>query len=113
MLKSAPIEVIVASNGEDAVDLFKAHRPDIVLMDMMMPQKDGIEATGDIRALEASRNWPRCPVVALTANALQSHKEQCLAAGMDDFLSKPIKKQELLDAVTKWVDVDPVQMTGT
>ncbi|WP_293576448.1 response regulator [Phaeobacter sp.] len=113
MLKAAPIEVIVATNGVEAVDEYKAHRPDIVLMDMMMPLKDGIEATFDIRAFEEEAGWSRCPVVALTANALQSHRDQCLSAGMDDFLSKPINKQALLDAVSKWVDHDQMKMTGT
>ncbi|APG49102.1 response regulator [Phaeobacter porticola] len=113
MLKAAPIEVLIAANGEEAVSLFQEHHPDIVLMDMMMPVKDGIDATVEIRQLEQDMGRVRCPIVALTANALQSHREECLAAGMDDFLSKPINKRALLDAVSKWVDCGPLLKTGT
>ncbi|MFS4583555.1 response regulator [Phaeobacter sp. C3_T13_0] len=113
MLKAAPIEVLIAANGEEAVAMFQEHHPDIVLMDMMMPVKDGIDATVEIRQLEQKLGAGRCPVVALTANALQSHREECLAAGMDDFLSKPINKKALLGAVGKWVDCGPQAKTGT
>ncbi|WP_282052693.1 response regulator [Phaeobacter inhibens] len=113
MLKAAPIEVLIAANGEEAVTMFQEHHPDIVLMDMMMPVKDGIDATAEIRQLEKDNGLGRCPVVALTANALQSHREECLAAGMDDFLSKPINKKALLGAVGKWVDCGPLLKTGT
>ncbi|MFV1528214.1 MULTISPECIES: response regulator [unclassified Phaeobacter] len=113
MLKAAPIEVLIAANGEEAVTMFAEHQPDIVLMDMMMPVKDGIDATAEIRQLEREQGMRRCPVVALTANALQSHREECLAAGMDDFLSKPINKKALLGAVSKWVECGPLLKTGT
>jgi PAS domain S-box-containing protein len=84
--------VQVANNGQEALDLLAQHSFDLVLMDMMMPVMDGLEATQRLRANEQGK---RMPVVAMTANAMQSDRERCLAAGMDDFISKPIEFAEL------------------
>jgi hypothetical protein len=86
--------VEVAENGRQAVDLMSAHEYDVVLMDVQMPVLDGIAATREIRNL-ALPVQPR--IVALTANAYSRDRELCLAAGMDDFLSKPFRLQELRD----------------
>ncbi|MES2584711.1 MAG: response regulator [Pseudomonadota bacterium] len=84
--------VEVADNGQIALDLFAQQAFDIILMDMMMPVMDGLEATRRIRALETDR---RTPIIAMTANAMESDRERCLEAGMDEYLSKPVKAQEL------------------
>jgi PAS domain S-box-containing protein len=84
--------VEVASNGQMALDMFASHAFDVILMDMMMPVMDGLEATRRIRARETSRHTP---IIAMTANAMESDRERCLEAGMDEYLSKPIKAQEL------------------
>jgi CheY-like chemotaxis protein len=86
--------VTVAENGELAVDWVSRHTFDVVLMDMMMPVMDGLEATRRIRAMETGAS--KVPIVAMTANAMESDRERCLEAGMDDYISKPIKAQELM-----------------
>ena len=86
--------VTVAENGQVALDWVSKHTFDVILMDMMMPVMDGLEATRRIRAKETAGS--RIPIVAMTANAMESDRERCLEAGMDDYISKPIKAQELL-----------------
>jgi signal transduction histidine kinase/CheY-like chemotaxis protein len=88
--------VSLAVNGQEAVArLGRGEHYDIVLMDMQMPVMGGIEATGLIRAREAGQGLARVPIVAMTANAMQSDRQACLEAGMDDYLSKPINQVEL------------------
>ncbi|MEC9311304.1 MAG: response regulator, partial [Pseudomonadota bacterium] len=82
-------------NGRKAVDLCREQMPDFVLMDMSMPELDGVEATREIRALDG----PQPVIVALTANAFDSHRTECLEAGMDHFLQKPIRKAVLLQTL--------------
>jgi len=84
--------VTVAGDGKLALEIFGRQRFDLVLMDMMMPVMDGLEATRLMRAGESAR---RTPIVAMTANAMQGDRERCLQAGMDDYISKPIKIAEL------------------
>jgi CheY-like chemotaxis protein/HPt (histidine-containing phosphotransfer) domain-containing protein len=86
--------VTVAENGEVALDWVAKHTFDVVLMDMMMPVMDGLEATRRIRAM--GTDAAKVPIVAMTANAMESDRERCMEAGMDDYISKPIKAQELL-----------------
>jgi CheY-like chemotaxis protein/HPt (histidine-containing phosphotransfer) domain-containing protein len=86
-------QVTVAENGSVAVDKVSAHSFDVVLMDMMMPVMDGLEATRLIRAMPAAN--AAVPIIAMTANAMESDRERCLQAGMNDYISKPIKAQEL------------------
>ena len=88
--------IVLAVNGREAVDMVTAGaRFDLVLMDMQMPVLGGIAATREIRAFEADTGAPRLRIVAMTANAMQSDRDACLAAGMDDYLAKPIQKDEL------------------
>ena len=84
--------VRVAENGAIALEQLTSRKFDVILMDMMMPVMDGLEATRRIRELETD---VRTPIVAMTANAMESDRERCLAAGMDDYIAKPIKAQEL------------------
>lgn len=90
-------EVIIANDGDTGVRLFESARPQLVLMDLQMPGMDGYTATRRIRKLEGDN--AHTPVVALTANALQGYLERCLAAGMDNFLTKPIEVDRLRDVV--------------
>jgi len=85
--------VVVARNGHDAVQLASQRDFDVILMDCHLPELDGFGATAQIRRQEAGRR--RVPIVALTANAMPGDRERCLAAGMDDYLGKPISLQEL------------------
>ena len=86
----------VASNGLEAVESVQRQSYDLVLMDVQMPEMDGLDATRAIRKLKNLRQ-PR--VVAMTANAMQGDREMCMAAGMDDYVSKPIRVQELVEAL--------------
>jgi PAS domain S-box-containing protein len=83
--------ITLAENGQIALDLIsKGERFELVLMDMQMPVMGGIEATRKLRLLEDQEGWPRLPIVAMTANAMESDRKACMEVGMDDFLSKPI-----------------------
>ncbi len=89
---------VLAVNGREAVDRIVAGQHfDIVLMDMQMPVMSGVEATRLIRAHEIARGLPHLPIIAMTANAMQGDRDACLAAGMDDYLAKPIKAADLAD----------------
>jgi len=87
--------VDVANNGKEAVDRFKAAKYDMIFMDCQMPLLDGFEATKMIREYENSHNKNPTPIIALTANALDSDRLACLKAGMDDFMVKPIRLRML------------------
>ena len=87
----------LANHGQEALDLIASQHFDLVLMDMQMPVMGGVEATQRIRAREQALGLPRMPIIAMTAAAMQGDREECLAAGMDDYLSKPIKAAELLE----------------
>ncbi len=91
--------LIEAENGEQAVAQYKKRPPDLILMDMSMPVKDGLTATRDIRAHERQLRLPHCPVIALTANAFEEDREACRRAGLDGFLVKPLTRSELLAAI--------------
>jgi protein-histidine pros-kinase len=99
MLERLGHRVSIAGNGREAVDALDDGRFDAVLMDMQMPEMNGIEASGAIRAREQARSTGRTPIIALTANAMNSDRDRCLAAGMDAYLSKPIKLAELKAAL--------------
>jgi signal transduction histidine kinase/CheY-like chemotaxis protein len=87
--------VVTASNGREAVARLETMTPDVILMDVQMPEMDGFEATAAIRAREAASGTGRTPIVALTAHALQGYREECMRAGMDEYLTKPIKVDDL------------------
>jgi CheY-like chemotaxis protein len=100
MLSKLGCEVIVAAHGGEALKLLEEQRFDMVLMDCNMPVMDGYEASRQIRR---SGRWPDLPIVALTANALSEERERCRAAGMDDYLAKPFRREELKALLDLWV----------
>jgi signal transduction histidine kinase/CheY-like chemotaxis protein len=92
----------LTSNGADAVASYAAARADLVLMDVSMPGMDGYQATGLIRTHEAAHDWPAAHVVAVTANVLDQHRQAAHLAGMDGFLSKPLRKADLIAYVSRF-----------
>ncbi len=94
-------EVAVAGNGQQAVQLYAERHFDLVLMDVHMPGMSGLEATRRMRALEQEARRPRTPIVALTASAMETDRRLCIEAGMDDYLSKPLRARELMHAVER------------
>jgi signal transduction histidine kinase/ActR/RegA family two-component response regulator len=93
----------LAENGEVALAAVARERFAAILMDMQMPLMDGIEATRAIRSLEATEGLPRTPIIAMTANAMEGDRERCLEAGMDDYISKPIRADQLYEHLALWV----------
>ena len=89
-------EVVMAVNGQEGVDMAKSERPDIILMDMSLPVMDGWEATRTIKGDDVTR---AIPVIALTAHAMESDREQAMQAGCDDFDTKPIELPRLLGKI--------------
>ncbi len=100
LLEKRGYRVAVASNGREAVDAFEGKRFDLILMDVQMPEMDGIEATRLIREKEAEHGG-HIPIVAMTAHAMKGDREKCLAAGMDNYMSKPFKPMELYSIIEK------------
>ncbi len=94
--------VVVASNGAEAVRIYEKRRFDLVLMDVQMPEIDGLEATHRIREMEKT-SGVHTPIVAMTAHAMAQDRERCLAAGMDDYVSKPIRPEALFDTIENQV----------
>ena len=93
-------EVQVAVNGRQAVDLFATQHFDLIIMDVQMPKMDGFEATAEIRRREKDTGL-HIPIIAMTANAMAGDREHCLDAGMDGYVSKPIRVDELLAAIAE------------
>ncbi|HEX2702769.1 MAG TPA: response regulator, partial [Solirubrobacteraceae bacterium] len=91
----------VAHNGREALEMLDGQRYDAILMDCQMPEMDGYQATAVLRARE--NGGPRVPVIAMTAHAMDGDRARCLAAGMDDYISKPIRRDSLIDTLRRWV----------
>jgi PAS domain S-box-containing protein len=100
MLLTLGYEVVVAQHGQEALDRLDAEQFDLVFMDMQMPVLDGVATTREIRRREGTAR--HIPIVAMTANAMANEREQCLAAGMDDHLAKPVRLQALQDALQRY-----------
>jgi CheY-like chemotaxis protein len=100
LLRKLGHETTVAGNGSEALSALERAAFDLVLMDVQMPEMDGLEATARIRARERVVGG-HLPIVALTAHALKGDRERCLEAGMDDYVSKPIKPEELKRALAR------------
>ncbi len=97
---------VVAGNGREALAAIQREPMDLVFMDVMMPEMDGLEATREIRKLQADGGHPnfqsRIIVIAMTAHAMQGDREKCIGAGMDDYLSKPVRPKDVRDMIEKW-----------
>lgn len=100
-LQKAGHIVDLAENGKVAVEKFETNSYDLILMDIQMPIMDGIKSTLKIREIEANRNSLRTKIMAVTAFAMEKDKEQCIKAGMDEFLAKPFKPNELIAMINK------------
>ncbi|MCW9012254.1 MAG: ATP-binding protein [Gammaproteobacteria bacterium] len=105
MLEKIGLRFELANNGQEAVDvLSRGHDFNLVLMDCQMPVMDGYAATGAIRELEQSQALERLPIIAMTANAMEGDKEKCIEAGMDDYVAKPVKLNELKNIMHRWIN---------
>jgi len=100
MIESAGGHISIAENGLIALDIFKEGDFDIILMDVQMPKMDGYEATREIRKIPGGAN---IPIIGMTANVFEKDKQDCISAGMNDFISKPLDFKKLLEIVTRWL----------
>lgn len=107
LLNKAGYQVDIAENGKEGIEAVEKCHYNLILMDIQMPIMDGFEATRIIRKMERERKWARIPIVALTAHAIQGYREKCLQNDMDDYITKPIKKDSLLETIEKWIDHRP------
>jgi len=101
LVKALDIDLTFATNGREAVEAFRELKPDLIFMDISMPEMDGKEATGAIRKIEAEQALPRTSIVALTAHAMQGDDKQILAAGLDHYLTKPLRKDAILARIAE------------
>jgi CheY-like chemotaxis protein/HPt (histidine-containing phosphotransfer) domain-containing protein len=106
-ITQAGFNMVLAQNGKEAVDIFKTRKFDLVLMDIQMPVMDGYEASRRIRDLEKQgtgfdSGLMRIPIVAMTAHAVSGIRDKCLEAGMDDYISKPLRRTDLIAMINKW-----------
>jgi len=116
MLQGTVANLVEVVNGDLAVTHYREDPPDVILMDISMPVKDGLQATRDIRAWEQDQGLPHCPIIALTANAFGEDREACRLAGFDGFLVKPLSRIDLLAAISSFFPekakaTDPRRMT--
>jgi CheY-like chemotaxis protein len=100
VLERAGHQVTVAGNGREAVELWSSKPFDLILMDVQMPEMDGLDATRAIRRAEAGRDG-RIPIIAMTANAMAGDREICLDAGMDGYVTKPVKREALFEELSR------------
>jgi signal transduction histidine kinase/CheY-like chemotaxis protein len=103
MLEKQKLEVIIAINGCQALERLEEQTPDLILMDCNMPVMDGYEAS---RRIRSDSRWQHLPIIALTANVLAAERSRCLDAGMNDYLAKPFRREELLALLEQWLPVD-------
>ncbi|MFZ1726075.1 MAG: response regulator [Albidovulum sp.] len=102
MVQGLAIELRFAGNGREALDLWQSFRPDMIFMDISMPEMDGREATRAIRKIEQEQGLLHIPIVALTAHAMEGDRDSILAAGLDYYLTKPLKKAEIIGKIEEF-----------
>lgn len=107
LLEPFEMQIDVAANGKQALEMVQQKKYDLVFMDHFMPIMDGVEATQEIRALEDDY-FQKLPIIALTADAVQGVKEEFLQAGMNDFVSKPIVTEEITQALLHWIPKEKI-----
>ncbi len=112
LLQKQGLKVTIAENGQKAVDAFLSSNFDLILMDIQMPVMDGFMATQEIRR-EEQRTGGHIPIIAMTANAMKGDREKYLAAGMDDFVPKPIMEEDLYEAIGRWINISDSMPIGT
>jgi len=105
LLEMMGCKVSVAKSGRAAIDFCRKRRFDIVLLDVQMPEMDGYETAGQLRALMDAGKVDRTPILAFTANALKGVSEKCIAAGMDDYIAKPIDQKAMANKLRQWLPV--------
>jgi len=103
ILSKAGYHVDIANNGNEAISILSEKKYHLVLMDILMPEMGGYDTTKMIRSEQSTVLNHKVPVVALTASALAEDKEKCISAGMNDYISKPVKPKELLDKIEEWI----------
>jgi len=106
MLRKRKLDVTLADDGRRAVEAYQSHAFDLVLMDVQMPEMNGFEAVAAIRALELAEGRRHTPIVAVTAHAMAGDREKCLQAGMDAYLAKPLRRQQLFELVDELLGAD-------
>ena len=104
ILEEMDAETVIVSNGKEALDIVKNKDFALVIMDCLMPEMDGFEATRILKAMMQNGDIPHTPILALTANAMSGDREKCMEAGMDDYLAKPVRKKELKHRVLAHID---------
>lgn len=108
ILKNHGADIVEATNGEEAIQIVKTENPDLVLMDIQMPVMNGYDATRALRNMGC-----QIPVIALTANAVRGENENCINAGMNDYMAKPFKEEDFLKIISSWLYTDIVNDTVT
>jgi CheY-like chemotaxis protein len=122
MVRNMQIELVFANNGLEAVALYQSYRPDMIFMDISMPEMDGKDAARGIRALEEKGlgHLTHVPIVALTAHAMDGDAEAILASGIDRYMTKPLRKALIMQTLTDFCpreaichEIEPEKLTGT
>ena len=103
ILQNLGFQTAIAENGIDVLEALKKETFDLILMDVQMPELDGYQATRAIRSPESDNHDPAIPVIAMTAHAMEGDRDKCLAAGMNDYIAKPVQPELLLDTLKRWL----------
>jgi len=101
LLQVSGYKTIEATDGEQGVELAKSNKPDLILMDVQMPKMDGLEAT---RILKADANTKNIPIICITSSAMKGDREKIIQAGCDDYMSKPVDINEVLNKVAEMLE---------
>ncbi len=106
MVAPLELDLVFAGNGREAVERYETHRPDLIFMDISMPEMDGKEATARIREAASGLGHPHTPIIAMTAYSMAEETQEILAAGLDEYLAKPVRRKDLLEMIAKHAPED-------